>query len=97
MGLVDQKLGALGLRRRVVVSLPQFLVAPFVVADTDLVATLASRVARRFAASGFGITVHEPPIALPGWPLALMWHRRVEDHAATRWLRERIIEAASSA
>ncbi len=97
MGLVDQKLAALGLRRRVVLSLPQFLVAPFVVADTDLVATLAARVARRFAAASLGLAVHEPPVALPDWPLAMMWHRRVDDHPATAWLRGRIAEAASLA
>ena len=96
-GLVDLKLGELGLERRVVLSLPQFLVAPFVVAGTDLVATLASRVARRFAAADLGLTVHEPPIALPGWPLALMWHRRVDDHPAMAWLRDCIAEIAADA
>jgi hypothetical protein len=65
----------------VVLSLPQFVVAPFVIAETDLVATLASRVARRFAATGVGIAVHEPPIELPYWPLAMMWHRRAHAHA----------------
>ncbi|MBB5461614.1 DNA-binding transcriptional LysR family regulator [Paraburkholderia sp. Cpub6] len=50
--LVDRELANLGLERRVALSLPQFLVAPFVIAETDLVATVASRVARRFAASG---------------------------------------------
>ncbi len=90
IGLVDRELAALGLERRIVLSLPQFLVAPFVVADTDLVATLATRVARRFAAANLGIAAHEPPVALPSWPLAMMWHRRVDDHAATAWLRGRI-------
>lgn len=96
-GLVDRKLAALGLARRVVLSLPQFLVAPFVVADTDLIATLATRVARRFAAANLGIVVHEPPITLSDWPLAMMWHRRVEDHPATAWLRDCIAEIAASA
>ena len=96
-GLVDRKLAALGLERRVVLSLPQFLVAPFVIAETDLVATFASRVARRFAAIGVGIAVHEPPIELPCWPLATMWHRRADAHAATVWLRNIIAEIAASA
>ncbi len=96
-GLVDRKLAALGLARRVVLSLPQFLVAPFVVADTDLIATLAARVARRFAAANLGIVVHEPPVALPDWPLAMMWHRRVNDHPATVWLRDCIAGIAASA
>ena len=96
-GLVDHKLAALGLERRVVLSLPQFLVAPFVIAETDLVATLASRVARRFAAANFGVVVHAPPIALSEWPLAMTWHRRVDDHPATVWLRDCIAEIAGSA
>ena len=97
MGLGDHKLAALGLERRSVLSLPQFLVAPFVVADTDLVATLAARVARRFAATSLGIAVHEPPVALPDWPLAMMWHRRVDDHPATIWLRDRVAEVSALA
>jgi DNA-binding transcriptional LysR family regulator len=96
-GLVDRKLAAIGLARRVVLSLPQFLVAPFVVAETDLIATVASRVARRFAAANLGIAVHEPPIALSEWPLAMMWHRRVDDHPATVWLRDCIAAIAASA
>ena len=96
-GLVDRKLAAIGLARRVVLSLPQFLVAPFVVAETDLIATIASRVARRFAAANLGIVVHEPPIALSDWPLAMMWHRRVDDHPATVWLRDCIAAIAASA
>ncbi|QCB43254.1 LysR family transcriptional regulator [Sphingomonas sp. PAMC26645] len=96
IGLVDHKLAVLGLERRVVLSLPQFLVAPFVIAETDLVATLASRVAGRFAAANLGVAVHEPPIALSEWPLAIMWHRRVDDHPATVWLRDCIAEIAAT-
>ena len=97
MGLVDRELAALGLQRRIVLSLPQFLVAPFVVAETDLVATIATRVARRFAAAGLGIAAHPPPIPLPGWTLSMMWHRRVDEHPATIWLRDRIAEVATLA
>lgn len=95
-GLVDSKLAALGLERRVVLNLPQFLVAPFVVADTNIIATLAERVARRFAAADIGIAVHKPPIALSDWPLVMMWHRRVDDHPATVWLRDCIAEVAAA-
>ncbi|CAO4148466.1 PCP degradation transcriptional activation protein [Methylorubrum aminovorans] len=95
-GLVDRKLAELGLKRRVVLGLPQFLVAPFIVAESDLVATLAARVARRCADVGVGIAVHEPPVVLPDWPLALMWHRRADAHAATAWLRDVIAEVAAA-
>lgn len=95
-GLVDRRLAELGLRRRVRLSLPQFLVAPFVVAGSDLVATLAGRLACKFAATGFGIDLHEAPIELPEWPLAMMWHRRADAHAADAWLRDVVTEVAAS-
>ncbi len=95
-GLVDRRLAALGLERRVHLSLPHFLVAPFVVAGTDLVATLASRVARRFAETGVGLAVHEPPVEMPTWPVSIMWHRREDAHAAIIWLREVVAEVAAS-
>jgi DNA-binding transcriptional LysR family regulator len=41
--------------------------------------------------------VHDPPIVLPDWPLTMMWHRRVDDHPATVWLRDWIARIAASA
>jgi DNA-binding transcriptional LysR family regulator len=81
-GIVDLRLADLGLERRVVLSLPQFLAAPFVIAGTDLVVTLASRIARKFADTGAGIAMYDPPLELPTWPLHLMWHRRADTHRA---------------
>jgi DNA-binding transcriptional LysR family regulator len=49
-GVVDHALAAQGLQRHVALSIPHFLVAPLVVAQTDLIVTLAERVARFFAA-----------------------------------------------
>lgn len=59
-------------------------------------ATFAARVARRCAGIGVGIAVHEPPIVLPGWPLALTWHRRADAYPATAWLRDVIAEVAAA-
>jgi DNA-binding transcriptional LysR family regulator len=96
-GLVDRELAKLGFERRVSLSLPQFLVAPFVIAKTDLVATLASRVARRFAEIGAGIALHPPPLDLPSWRIVMTWHRRTDSHAANAWLRDIIADVAASA
>ena len=63
----------------------------------ELVATLASRVARQFAEIGAGIALHQPPIDLPGWQITMMWHRRTEAHAANIWLRDIIAHVAASA
>ena len=95
-GLVDRELAKRGLARRVVLSLPQFLVAPLVIAETDLVATLSARLAQRFARTGLGIALHPPPLPLPSWPLAMMWHRRADAHPASAWLRDLVAAIAAA-
>lgn len=93
-GLVDRLLAERGLARHVALSLPQFLVAPFVIAETDLIATLSTRVARRFAGGENGLGLFEPPLPLPEWTLSMMWHRRTENHAVLRWLRAQLVDLA---
>src|SRR5262249_41269772 len=46
-GVVDRLLGERGLSRKIALQVPHFLVAPLVVAESDLVVTLPERVARR--------------------------------------------------
>src|ERR1700678_4470368 len=43
---VDEALARRGLKRRIAVIVPHFMTAPFVLAQSDLVLTLAARVAR---------------------------------------------------
>ncbi|HKX46113.1 MAG TPA: LysR family transcriptional regulator, partial [Planctomycetota bacterium] len=62
-GIVDRALQAQGVARRVHVIVPHFVAAPFVVAETDLVATLPRGVARPFAKM-LGLRVLPPPIEL---------------------------------
>jgi DNA-binding transcriptional LysR family regulator len=50
-GIVDEPLARLGgLRRRVVMTIPHISAAPLIVARTDLVAVIAERIARLYAA-----------------------------------------------
>ncbi|MEO0913785.1 MAG: LysR family transcriptional regulator, partial [Pseudomonadota bacterium] len=58
VGIVDKALRPLGLARRIAVSLPQFLPALRVVAETDLVAALPARLARA-EAGRFGLETRE--------------------------------------
>ncbi|GBQ89423.1 LysR family transcriptional regulator [Asaia krungthepensis] len=95
-GLVDRMLAERGLARHVALSLPQFLVAPFVIDETDLIATLSTRVAERFAREGGGLAIFEPPLPLPQWTLSMMWHRRTDNHEALRWLRAQLVALAGT-
>jgi len=92
--VVDTALSDEDLGRRVVLRTPHFLVAPFVVARTDLIATLPRAVAET-AARLMGLALYPPPIDVPGFPLRMVWHPRSHDQAAHRWLREQVMLVAS--
>jgi DNA-binding transcriptional LysR family regulator len=94
-GPVDRALAELGLSRRVAVAVPHFLVAPRLVAGSDLVLTLAERVARAFAAH-LPITIFEPPLPLPTFTLSLVWHERLEADPGHAWLRRTLVAAAGA-
>ncbi len=92
-GYVDEALAQLGLSRRVALSVPHFLIAPHVVASTDLVMTVAWRIAAAFRKS-HALVVREPPLTLPTFPIHLVWHERTHAEPAHRWLREQVIACA---
>lgn len=92
-GIVDTMLAKKGLARRVTLGLPHFLAAPFVVAETDLVLTLPSRVASAFARS-LPLEIREPPLELPGFTVYLMWRERDQLDPAHTWLRDLIVRVA---
>ena len=92
-GLVDDALEALGRSRRVALAVPHFLVAPHVVAETDLVLTLAERVAKTFAAL-LPLHLAPPPLELGGFTMLQAWHARTHDDPGCRWLRAELATVA---
>lgn len=87
---VDDALAALGRERRVAVAVPHFLVVPHLLASSDLIATLASRIAELFAPM-LGLVTTAPPIELPGFKMAMSWHERSHHDPMHRWLREQLV------
>lgn len=96
VGLVDELLEKQQLSRRVVVSVPHFLVVPHLVAATDLLVTLAERVARIFAEL-LPLELHPLPLALDGFAMSQIWHERTHGDPAQQWLRDLVAEVAKSA
>lgn len=92
-GYVDDALAARGLSRRIALVIPHFLVAPFAVANSDLVVTLAERVARAFAGV-LPLSIVAPPLELPGFSFHQFWHERVDRDPAHRWLRACVHEVS---
>ena len=90
---VDRILEQRGLTRHIALSLPHFLVAPFVVARSDYVITFPSRLAAHFQRL-LSLRVIEPPLPLPDYTISLFWHERLHREPACVWLRGQIAEAA---
>ncbi len=95
-GVVDDVLAQHGRQRRVACAVPHFLLAPHVVASSDLVLTVGARVAEAFA-KVLPLRVVEAPVALPGFRMSLAWHERQHRDPAQRWFRAQVAEAAKGA
>ncbi len=93
-GIVDQALERLGRSRRIAVRLPHFLVAPFLIAKSDLVLTVGESVARAFAQS-LPLRVVAPPIELPATTYWQIWHERSQRDAGHVWLRAQVAKAVA--
>lgn len=91
---VDDALAAQGRARRVALAVPHFLVVPHVLATTDLVATLASRIVDLYRDT-LGLVDFAPPLAIPDFTIAAAWHERAHHDPAHRWLREQVFEVAA--
>jgi DNA-binding transcriptional LysR family regulator len=88
-GPADTALAELGLSRRVVLSVPHFLFMVQALVSSDLVAMVPSRLVRDNPA----LTLIEPPIAVAGFEMAMLWPERCHRDPAHKWLREFICNA----
>jgi DNA-binding transcriptional LysR family regulator len=93
-GPVDHALASRGRARHIAAYVPQFLVAPSIVAQTDLVLTTARRIAERLAPA-LGLDVLAPPFALAPFTVRMIWHPRTDDDTVGRWLRTVLRDATT--
>ncbi len=77
----------LGLEARIRLTLPHFMVAPSILATTDLAVIMPSRPAARFA-QRHALQVVEPDLGLPEFGVSLHWNWRFHHDPGNRWLRE---------
>jgi DNA-binding transcriptional LysR family regulator len=89
--IVERALRAQGVRRRIVLQVPDFLAAVMLVARTDLLCTVPAKLAQA-AAESLPVQSAAVPVELPGFAIHQYWHPRAHPDAAVRWLRERIAE-----
>jgi DNA-binding transcriptional LysR family regulator len=77
------------IRRKIAVHTSSVLSVPFIVMETQLIATLPHPVATRFASLTPTLAVALPPFDL-SYDVKLHWHRRFDHEPRSVWLREQL-------
>lgn len=92
-GFVDEILAEVGLKRRVAFTVPSFLLAPIVLAQTDYIAVLPRRMVEMFKQM-VDLVACEPPFPQRKFPLGMLWHQRFSKDPGHLWLRNTLAEVA---
>jgi DNA-binding transcriptional LysR family regulator len=77
------------MRRRAAVYTSHVLSVPFMVMESDLLATLPYAVVTRFASLTSEVVAALPPFDI-SYDLKLHWHRRFDNEPRSRWLRDEL-------
>jgi DNA-binding transcriptional LysR family regulator len=93
--LVDGVLSKAGLSREIALRVPHFLVAPNLVASSDMVATLPRRVVASSPMSG-RLKVFEPPFETRTFTMVAVCHPRRLEEPSVRWFRDLVVEVAAA-
>lgn len=91
---VDDALARIGRKRRIAVQIPHWSAAPDLLSGTDLLLTAAKRSIEHLGKQS--LQCSELPFRLSSFPFVQTWHRRRDNDAPHRWLREQIDEAAGA-
>ena len=92
-GFVDEALGRHGFVRRIAARVP-FLSIVLVLVGSDMLVVMPRRVAMDLRVI-CPVVVKELPFPSPQISLSMIWHRRVDNQPANRWLRDMVRASAA--
>jgi DNA-binding transcriptional LysR family regulator len=84
--IVEKKLMENELHRKIVLSIPSYMSASTIVANSDHISIVPGRFGRLMAAKE-NIRVLPPPISLPNFSVKQHWHERFHSDPANKWIR----------
>lgn len=90
-GLVDQTLEQHKLKRNVVMAVPNFLAIPFVLASTNLIATLPEQLIKS-CDEALNLSISPLPFEMPGFSVDLLWHSKSDRDPGLIWLRTTLVQ-----
>ncbi|BAY85806.1 transcriptional regulator LysR family protein [Calothrix parasitica NIES-267] len=88
VGVVDEILAERNLTRTVALSVPNFLIVPSLLSNTEFIATLPAQIVA--LAPNSNIQTSTLPLEIPGFSVGMLWHRKNDSDPANIWLRELI-------
>lgn len=88
---LDAALAKSRLKRDIRIRVPHYLLVPYVVADTDLIATVPARVAA-YVKGKLPVEVFDVPLAVPDFKIEMTWDERHHHDPAHKWLRTMLYE-----
>lgn len=86
LGIIDQYLNNKNLKRNIVARVPYFLAATYVIAESDLLLALPSRLACLVEKSA-KVVSFPLPLNIPSFSLYVYWHAKNQENAMHRWVR----------
>jgi DNA-binding transcriptional LysR family regulator len=95
-GRVDEVLREKGMTRRLGAVVAHLSAVPQILARTDMIMTLSSRLAHQLV-EGHRLVIRELPIEVTHTRLSMVFHRRFEADPGHAWLRRMLIAEAREA
>jgi len=90
---LDDTLTSLGRKRKVCLSVSQFLLGPRLVSQSNMLMTIGKRLAESFAKE-LDLMVYPLPFKSQGFRVVQAWHMRLDRDPMQKWLRSQILECA---
>lgn len=85
-GYIDDIIRSRGFHRNVVVTVGHFLIAPFLLASTDAIATEPRRILEPLGKL-LNLKLMHPPLDIPPFKVTQIWHKRYDTDQGHKWLR----------
>ena len=91
VGMVDDLLAQQDLKRTVAVSVPNFLIVPFVLSSTELIATLPAQIVANLIQT-WNLYAYTLPFEMLGFSVDMLWHSKNDHDVGHLWLRKLITQ-----
>lgn len=93
--VVDVALVTAGHTRHIALRVPHFLAGAMLVADSDMILTLPSRLAQLLA-KRLPLTLLDLPLSVARLSPAMIWHERFHGDPAHVWVRQQLVDVVAS-